>query len=83
MTNALIFYNLQLSFSNIGNTVRTSNKFIDIVSPRKGEKILKSQEKTLGRWYVTEIHHIFSGDIYTNNILATKTYIGPSATVSQ
>lgn len=83
MTNALIFYNLQLSFSNIGNTARTSNKFIDIVSPRKGEKILKSQEKTLGRWFVTEIHHVFTGDIYTNNILATKTYIGPSATVSQ
>ena len=85
MANALIFYNLQLSFSNIGNTSRTSNRFIDIVSPRSAKdrerESLKSEEKILGRWYVTELHHIFSGDLYTNNILATKTYIGPTSTV--
>lgn len=85
MANALIFYNLQLSFSNIGNTTRTSNKFIDIVSPRSAtgsdKQTLKSEEKILGRWYVTEIHHVFTGDTYTNNILATKTYIGPTSTV--
>ena len=90
MANALVFYNLQLSFSNIGSTSRTSNKFIDIVSPRSSKpsdgktprESMKSEEKTLGRWYVTEMHHIFTGDIYTNNIFATKTYIGPTSTIS-
>jgi hypothetical protein len=79
MINALTFYNLQLTFTNIGNTIRSSNRFIDIVSVRKDSKILKSQEKLLGRWFITELHHVFFADLYTNTVYATKTYIGPQS----
>jgi hypothetical protein len=81
--NALTFYNLQLSFSNIGNAARSSGKFVDIVSARKNDKALKSDEKILGRWYVTEVRHIFFADLYTNQVFATKTYIGPNAKVKE
>ena len=77
--NALTFYNLQVSFSNIGNTVRQAGKFIDIFSPKKNGPKLKSDQKILGRWYVTEVRHIFFADLYTNQVFCTKTYIGPKA----
>lgn len=78
--NALTFYNLQASFSNIGSTSRKSGKFIDIFTTRN-EKELKSDQKILGRWYVTEMRHIFFADLYTNQVFCTKTYIGPKADV--
>jgi hypothetical protein len=84
--NALTFYNLQLSFSNIGNTARSSNKFIDIVSAKKlkdPSKSLKSDSKILGRWYITEVRHVFFADLYTNQIFATKTYIGPNENIKE
>jgi hypothetical protein len=83
--NNLTFYNLQVSFSNIGNTNRESGKFIDIFSTRgvNNDKALKSEEKILGRWYMTEIRHIFNGDLYTNQMFCTKTYIGPDSNVSE
>jgi hypothetical protein len=83
MHNALTFYNLQLSFSNIGNVARSSGKFIDIFSPKKNSKPLKSDEKILGRWFVTEVRHIFFADLYTNEVYATKTYIGPNSNVKE
>ena len=85
MHNALTFYNLQLSFTNIGSTSRSSGKFIDIVSPKKvsGSKYLKSDEKLFGRWYVTELHHVFFADLYTNKVFATKTYIGPNSKINK
>jgi hypothetical protein len=78
MTN-LTFYNLNLSFTNIGNTTRQSSRFIQIVSPKKNIKYPKSDEKLLGTWFVTEIHHVFNGDSYTNDIFAVKTYVGKSS----
>lgn len=83
MNNALTFYNLQLSFSNIGNVARVSGKFIDVFSPRKNAPELKSDEKILGRWFVTEVRHVFFADLYTNQIFATKTYIGPKSNVKE
>jgi len=85
MHNALTFYNLQLSFTNIGNTSRTSGKFIDIFSAKKVETKdeLESDSKILGRWFVTEVRHIFLADLYTNQIFATKTYIGPNTNIKE
>jgi hypothetical protein len=80
--NSLTFYNLQASFSNIGSTSRRSGKFVDIFTT-KNEDELKSDQKILGRWYVTEIRHIFFADLYTNQILCTKTYIGPNANLKE
>lgn len=86
--NALTFYNLQASFSNIGNTVRQSGKFIDIFSTKgipaeQNDKALKSEEKILGRWYVTEVRHIFFADLYTNHVFCTKTYVGPKSEIKE
>lgn len=85
MHNALTFYNLQLTFSNIGNSSRTSGKFIDVFSAKKVETQdeLESDSKTLGRWFVTEIRHIFLADLYTNEVYATKTYIGPNTNIKE
>jgi len=80
--NALVFYNLQASFTNIGDTKRESGKFIDIFSTRNAEK-MKSDEKLLGRWYLTEVRHVFFGDIYTNQLFMTKTYIGPDSKIKE
>ncbi len=80
MHNNLTFLNLQVAFTNIGDVTRRSNKFIDIFSTR-GNTDLKSDEKILGRWYVTEVRHIFFADLYTNQIFACKTYIGPKSNV--
>jgi hypothetical protein len=80
--NALTFYNLQASFSNVGNTSRRSGKFVDIFTT-KNETEYKSDQKILGRWYVTEMRHIFFADLYTNQIFCTKTYIGPNSKISE
>ena len=80
--SALTFFNLQVAFSNIGNTIRRAGKFIDIFSTR-GDTKLKSDEKVLGRWLITEVRHIFFADLYTNQIFATKTYIGPKSKVDE
>lgn len=83
MHNALTFYNLQLSFANIGNAARTSGKFIDIFSPKKNGPLLKSDEKILGRWLVTEMRHVFFAELYTNQVFASKTYIGPQSNIKE
>lgn len=75
--NALTFYNLHCVFRNIGNSDRDSGKFIDIY--KTNDTLLKSDEKLLGRWFITEIRHIFYGDIYHNEFLCTKTYVGPNS----
>ena len=80
MMNTFTFTNLQCFFATIGSTNRQSGKFIDVYSMRYDEKDkLKSDEKILGRWLVTEIQHVFFGDTYSNRIFGTKTYIGPHA----
>lgn len=79
--NALTFYNLQCAFSNLGDVRRQSGKFIDIYKTKEQE--LKSDEKILGRWFVTEIKHKFVGDLYANEILCTKTYVGPKSEIDK
>lgn len=82
--NNLIFYNLQATIANIGATNRCAGKFMDIYTTRdEAGKPLKSEEKMLGRWFVTEIRHEFTRDIYTNTIFATKTYVGPNSKISE
>jgi len=75
----LIFYNLQSYFSNIGDSSRQAGKFIDIYKPKKQK--LKSDEKLLGRWFLTEIRHVFFGDLYTNQFFCTKTYVGTTSNI--
>ena len=79
MYNALTFYNLQVAFSNIGKTSRRSGKFVDVFTTKKVDdnNPEKSNEKALGRWYITELRHIFVADLYTNEISCAKTYLGP------
>jgi hypothetical protein len=79
MYNTLTFYNLQCTFSNFGDTRRKSAKFIDIFKTK--DEIIKSDEKLLGRWLVTEVRHIFFADIYKNDLLCCKTYVGPFAEI--
>ena len=81
--NTLTFYNLQISFSNIGNTMRKSGKFLDVFTTRSEKPSLKSSEKILGRWYITEVRHIFFADLYTNQIYCTKTYVGPQNKINE
>jgi hypothetical protein len=42
---------------------------------------LKSDEKLLGRWFVTEVHHVFFGDLYRNEFFCTKTYVGTTSKI--
>jgi hypothetical protein len=79
MCNSLTFYNLQCSFSNIGDTRRLAGKFVDIFKTK--EETLKSDEKILGRWLVTGIQHNFFADAYTNDIMCCKTYVGPESSI--
>ena len=78
--NNLTFYNLQCSFTNLGSLNRSSGKFLDIA--KIGDVEQKSDEKLLGRWFVTEIRHIFLGDGYTNEFICYKTYVGPQSKIS-
>jgi hypothetical protein len=80
MYNTLTFYNLQCTFSNFGDTRRKSAKFIDIFKTK--DEIIKSDEKLLGRWLVTEVRHVFFADIYKNDLLCCKTYVGPQSNIS-
>jgi hypothetical protein len=80
MYNALTFYNLQCSFYNVGSTIRESGKFLDIV--RFGSDKSEGDAKLLGRWFVTSMRHNFLGDTYTNEIYCCKTYVGPTAKIS-
>jgi len=79
MHNALTFYNLQCTFSNFGDSRRKAAKFIDIFKTK--DEIIKSDEKILGRWLVTEVRHVFFADIYKNELLCCKTYVGPDSNV--
>jgi hypothetical protein len=44
---------------------------------------MESDSKILGRWFVTEVHHIFFADLYNNQVFATKTYIGPNTNIKE
>jgi hypothetical protein len=76
---SLIFYNLQSYFTNVGDSSRQAGKFIDIYKPKKQK--LKSDEKLLGRWFLTEVRHVFFGDLYTNQFFCTKTYVGTTSNI--
>ena len=76
---SLIFYNLQVYFSNMGDTFRKAGKFVDIYKTKKQK--LKSDEKLLGRWFITEIRHVFINDTYFNELYCTKTYVGTTSKI--
>jgi hypothetical protein len=80
LNTAMIFYNLQGSFVNMGDSFRESGKFIDVYKPK--DQIIKSDEKLLGRWFVTEVRHIFSIDMYKTLLTFTKTYVGPTSKIA-
>lgn len=75
MYNLLTFYNLNSTFTNLGDMDRSSGKFVDIV--KIGDEELDSDQKMFGRWFITEIKHIFAKDIYYNTFECCKTYVGP------
>lgn len=81
MYNTLTFYNLQGTFANIGSSQRQSGKFIDVV--KFGDTKIKNDEKMLGRWFVTELRHVFLGDGYTNEFVCCKTYVGPQSNIQE
>ena len=86
MVSNLTFLNLQLTIDNQGNTNRRPGKFIDIFKLKGEESDTSSSAlsslsladgKTLGRWFVTKVHHRFFKDSYENVIQCVKTYVGP------
>lgn len=77
--NTLTFYNLQCSFVNIGDTRRSAGKFIDII--KANDEVNKGDAKLIGRWIVTELKHVFFGDLYFNEFSCTKTYVGPDSNI--
>jgi hypothetical protein len=80
MTNALTFYNLQIIFNVIGNTKRTAGEFIDIFKGKDEKE--KVDGKILGRWFVTSVNHQFLYEIYRNEVMAIKTYVGPDTKIN-
>ena len=70
------FYNLTLNFSILGNPRRMAGQFIDVFTLDPEDPVL-SQEKVLGRWFVTKCRHKFTFDSYYNTFQCVKTYIGP------
>jgi len=78
--NTLTFYNLRAVFVNTGSFNRTAGGFIDIV--KVGSYKMKSDEKLLGRWFVSEIRHILMGDGFHNEFSCCKTYGGSQTNIS-
>tara|TARA_R110002020_G_scaffold36323_10_gene109015 strand:+ start:1548 stop:2873 length:1326 start_codon:yes stop_codon:yes gene_type:complete len=78
MTANLVFYNLSLSIGVLGDTDRTSGKFIDVY---RTDTPTKSDKKILGRWLVTKCRHKFLGDTYHNTVQCVKTYVGPGTNI--
>lgn len=70
----LTFLNLQIAINTIGDTSRKPGKFIDI-KKLKNENV-KSDEKLLGRWFVTSVRHTKLLNTYRNEIFCVKTYAG-------
>jgi hypothetical protein len=80
--NTITFYNLVSMFSNVGTLNRRAGKFIDIFKIG-WENISKSDEKVLGRWFVTELRHNFLGDGYINEFKCCKTYVGSTSKITE
>ena len=80
LINAFNFYNLQLSFTVFGASSRDSGGFIDLIERNSqiDEKDNNYEQKLLGRWFVTTVKHIFSGNLYQNELQCIKTYSGPN-----
>jgi len=81
MYNILTFYNLNCNFSNLGYLERKSGKFIDIIKISDIE--IDSDQKMFGRWFVTQVKHVFSNDGYNNSFNCCKTYVGPLNNINQ
>lgn len=75
MMSNLTLLNLQLCINVIGDTGRKPGTFIDIVK-NKNENT-KSDEKLLGRWFITAVKHVKILNTYRNEIYCVKTYAGP------
>lgn len=75
MMSNLTLLNLQLCINVVGDTGRQPGTFIDIIK-NKNEKT-KSDEKLLGRWFVTAVKHVKILNTYRNEIYCVKTYAGP------
>ena len=71
----LTLLNLQLNINVVGDTGRNPGTFVDIIK-NKNEKA-KSDEKLLGRWFVTAVRHVKILNTYRNEIYCVKTYAGP------
>jgi hypothetical protein len=81
MYNILTFYNLNCTFSNVGYIERSSGKFVDIIKISDVE--IDSDQKMFGRWFVTQIKHVFANDGYYNSFNCCKTYVGPLNNINQ
>jgi hypothetical protein len=79
--NILTFYNLNCTFSNMGFLTRTAGKFVDIV--KIGDVEIESDQKMFGRWFITQIKHVFTNDSYSNFFACCKTYVGPLNKINQ
>ena len=78
MVSNLLFFNLQLNITNIGNTNRRAGRFIDIFKLYTSDTNT-SDSKLLGRWFVTTLRHRFFKDRYENVIQCVKPCIGPGS----
>jgi len=80
MYNILTFYNLNCSFTNLGDIKRSSGTFIDLI--KIGNIEFKGDQKMFGRWFTTEVRHVISNDSFYNDFKCCKTYVGPSNTTN-
>lgn len=71
----LTFLNLQINLNVVGDTGRQAGTFIDIIKYKNENS--KSDEKLLGRWFVTAVRHVKILNTYRNEIYCVKTYAGP------
>ena len=74
--NNLIFTNLQLILSPLGDFGRMSGAFIDIFKLKNDDS--KIDSKLLGRWFVTSVIHRKIRQVYTNELVCVKAYAGPT-----
>lgn len=75
MVNSFLFYNQQLNINVMGDTGRKSGTFIDMFKV-KDEKV-KTDQKLLGRWFITSVRHVKIANTFRNEIYCVKPYAGP------
>lgn len=78
LMRSFIFDNTALVFRLPGNVYRKPGHFILINSDTASDK----ENSVIGYWYVIGVKHIFTNNIYTNEIVAVKLHIKSSANSS-